>query len=110
MKIMKFLAITFLLTTFLVGCSNKGALIEKDYYVQINEELQTPNSNGHYVYAQVGYDKDGNKKVVSFLKCTLCKGHLKKVRQLEAAVCILQAAAFLNSIALDNDCSKSYNS
>lgn len=66
MKIMKFLAITFLLTTFLVGCGDKGALIEKDYYVQINEELQSPNSNGHYVYAQVGYDKDGNEKVVSF--------------------------------------------
>lgn len=63
---MKFLAFTMLFTTFLVGCGDKGALIEKDYYVQINEELQTPNSNGHYVYALVGYDKDGNEKVVSF--------------------------------------------
>jgi len=48
-------------------------LIEKDYYVQINEELQTPNSNGHYVYAQVGYDKDGNEKVVIFLQKNLLK-------------------------------------
>ncbi|MEY9972118.1 hypothetical protein ABH966_002492 [Lysinibacillus sp. RC46] len=46
MNIMKFLAMTILFTTFLVGCGDKGALIEKDYYVQINEELQTPNSNG----------------------------------------------------------------
>ena len=66
MKIMKFLAITILFTTFLVGCGDKGALIEKDYYVQINEELQTPNSNGHFVYALEGYDKDGNEKVVGF--------------------------------------------
>ncbi|MGE8004285.1 DUF1093 domain-containing protein [Lysinibacillus sp. NPDC093216] len=66
MKIMKFLAMTILFTTFLVGCGDKGALIEKDYYVQINEELQTPNSNGHFVYALEGYDKDGNEKVVSF--------------------------------------------
>ncbi|MFJ7915516.1 MULTISPECIES: DUF1093 domain-containing protein [Lysinibacillus] len=66
MKIMKFLAITILFTTFLVGCGDKGAMIEKDYYVQINEELQTPNSNGHFVYALEGYDKDGNEKVVSF--------------------------------------------
>ncbi|MFJ8103126.1 DUF1093 domain-containing protein [Lysinibacillus sp. NPDC096212] len=66
MNIMKFLAMTILFTTFLVGCGDKGALIEKDYYVQINEELQTPNSNGHFVYALEGYDKDGNEKVVSF--------------------------------------------
>ena len=66
MKIMRFIAFTFLLTIFLVGCGEKGALIEKDYYVQINEELQTQNSNGHYIYALEGYDKDGNKKVVSF--------------------------------------------
>lgn len=66
MKIIKFFAITILFSTFLVGCGDKGALIEKDYYVQINEELQTPNSNGHYVYALEGFDKDGNEKVVSF--------------------------------------------
>ncbi|MFB7157372.1 MULTISPECIES: DUF1093 domain-containing protein [unclassified Lysinibacillus] len=66
MKMMKFMAMTILLATFLVGCGEKGALIEKDYYVQINEEEQTPNSNGYFVYALEGYDKDGNEKVVSF--------------------------------------------
>lgn len=73
MKIMKILAITILFTTFLVGCGDKGAMIEKDYYVQINEELQSPNSNGHFVYALEGYDKDGNEKVVSFLQKNLLK-------------------------------------
>ncbi|WP_251402745.1 hypothetical protein, partial [Ureibacillus chungkukjangi] len=45
-------------------------------------------------------------KLLTKIKCTLCKGHFEKEpRQLvEAAVCILQAAAFLNSIAHDNDC------
>jgi len=40
---------TIIFATFLVGCDEKGALIEKDYYVQINEEQKTPNSNGQYV-------------------------------------------------------------
>lgn len=66
MKKMKFMAMAILFATFLVGCGEKGALVEKDYYVQINEEEQTPNSNGQYVYTIEGYDKDGNEKVVSF--------------------------------------------
>lgn len=66
MKMMKFIAMTILFATLLVGCGEKGALIEKDYFIQINEELQTPNSNGHYVYALEGGDEEGNEQVVSF--------------------------------------------
>ena len=73
MKKMKFMVMTILFATFLVGCGEKGTLVEKDYYVQINEEEQMPNSNGQYVYTIEGYDKDGNEKVVSFLLKNLLK-------------------------------------
>ncbi|WP_241747052.1 hypothetical protein [Lysinibacillus sphaericus] len=59
MKKMKIMAMAILFATFLVGCGEKRALVEKDYYVQINEEEQTSNSNGQYVYTIEGYDKDG---------------------------------------------------
>ena len=50
-------------------------------------------------------DKKGLSNGRELVKCTLCKGHFEKEpRQLvEAAVCILQAAAVLNSIGLDDD-------
>ncbi|KOS60337.1 DUF1093 domain-containing protein [Lysinibacillus agricola] len=66
MKKMKFITITLLFTILLVGCGEKGALIEKDFYVQINEEAQTPEGNSNYVYVVDGYDKDGNEKVITF--------------------------------------------
>lgn len=62
MKMMKFMATTILFATFLVGCDEKGALIEKDYYVQINEEEQTPNSNDYFVYTLEG-DGMGMKRL-----------------------------------------------
>lgn len=85
MKKMKFMVMTILFATFLVGCGEKGALIEKDYYVQINEEQKTPDSNGTYVYTIEGYDKDGNEKVVSFFaEQPFAKGTILRVpRSLE---------------------------
>ncbi|GIN92862.1 hypothetical protein J6TS1_48420 [Siminovitchia terrae] len=67
MKMIKAFAIFSCLATFmLVGCGKKEVIIEKDYYVQIDEEPEQTNNEGQYVYNIKGFEGNGNEKVVYF--------------------------------------------
>ncbi|MBT2618893.1 MULTISPECIES: YxeA family protein [unclassified Bacillus (in: firmicutes)] len=68
MKTIKFLLTVFscLAVFMLVSCGKDSAMFEKDYYVKIGENEQTPDDNGEYVYILKGFDKSGKEKVVTF--------------------------------------------
>ncbi|MFJ8260399.1 YxeA family protein [Rummeliibacillus sp. NPDC094406] len=67
MKIIKSLTIFSCLVIFiLVGCGKKDVVLEKDYYVKIDEEAEQTNNKEQYVYNLKGYDENGDEKVVYF--------------------------------------------